>query len=542
MIVTVPQDDALYPTLGEGVCDWIEDHLCFGPGDLRGQPAAIDDEKRALIYSMYEVFPRTHPQAGRRRFKRCALSMPKGTAKTELVAWIAAAELHPSAPVRFAEWAYDKKARTWAPVGQSVTDPFVVLVAYTEEQSDELAYGALRAILLESKIGKDFDIGLERIMRKDGAGKAVSLAGSPNARDGARTTFQAFDETHRHTLPRLKQAHQTMMANLPKRKLADAWAMEITTAPEPGGGSIAEATMEYAQSIADGRITDAQLFFFHRQADPVLDWTVEEDVRTGVIEASGAAAGWRDIDAIVQLWKDPTTDRAYHERVYGNRLVKGGSQAFDVDRWKALAKPSPVKPGDLITVGFDGAMFFDSTAIVATHVETGHQWLAGLWERPALLPRESEWQVPAAEVDAVMTALFEQFTVWRLYADPPYWQSTIAKWEGQWGEERVVKWWTMRNRQMSAALENYLTAIADATVSHDGHPDMARHMGNARRKDLPQRDELGRPMFVIQKERPDSPHKMDAAMAGCLSYEARTHAVASGATAAAATAELQVWG
>ncbi len=55
MILTVPVDRAFYPTLGAQVCDWIEEHLVFGPGDLRGQPAILDDEKRALVYRLYEV-------------------------------------------------------------------------------------------------------------------------------------------------------------------------------------------------------------------------------------------------------------------------------------------------------------------------------------------------------------------------------------------------------------------------------------------------------------------------------------------------------
>ena len=58
----------------------------FGPGDLRGQPAKIDPEKRALIYRAYEVFPQDHPKAGRRRFRRVTLSLRKGLAKTELAA------------------------------------------------------------------------------------------------------------------------------------------------------------------------------------------------------------------------------------------------------------------------------------------------------------------------------------------------------------------------------------------------------------------------------------------------------------------------
>ena len=200
MILTVPNDTTRFPTLGPQVVDWMHAHLTYGPGDLRGEPLELDAEQQAFIWRFYELFPKGHPLAGRRRFRRCALSLAKGLRKTELGAFVAIAELHKDAPVRFNGW----RGRSAEPApGRGVTDPFIVLMAYSEEQSDELAFAAMRAILAESDIGDDFDLGLERIIRKTGDGKAVSLAGSPNARDGARTTFQLFDETHRMTLDRL---------------------------------------------------------------------------------------------------------------------------------------------------------------------------------------------------------------------------------------------------------------------------------------------------------------------------------------------------
>ena len=523
MILTVPQDAVLYPTLGPQVCDFIERNLVFGPGDLRGTPAVVDDETRGLIFRLYEVHPQGHPQAGRRRFKRCALSLPKGTAKTEKAAWIAACELHPEGPVRCVGW-----TKGGEPIGGPVTDPYIAMVAYTEEQSDELAYTALKVILEEGPLRHDFDIGLDRILRLKGDGVAQSLAGSPNARDGARTTFQHFDEVHRFVLPRLKDAHKTMQANIPKRKLADAWTLETTTAFEPGLGSVAEGTMEYARAVADGSIADSTLFFFHRYAGDEHDMQTAEGFREAVIEASGPSAAWRDIDAIVSLWQDPTSDRAYLERVYCNRLVRGSTQAFDPVRWRELVQPeSPVKPGDAITLGFDGAMFHDSTGLVATHVVSGYQWVPGAWEHPA---GPAPWQVPAEEVDALVESLFADFTVLRMYADPPYWQSWIAKWAGtDWGKERVLEWWTNRRKAMTYALNGFDTAIREGTLGHDGDTRLTRHIGNARRKDLPgERDEQGKALWLIQKERPDSPHKIDLAMAAVLSWEARTDAIAAG--------------
>lgn len=525
-VLIVPAlDREPWPTLGPQVCAWIEEFLVFGPGDLRGEPARLDVEKRGLIYRMYEVYPPRHEQAGRRRFKRCALSLRKGSAKTEFAAWIAACELHPDAPVR--SDGFDSRGE---PVGFGVTDPYIPMVAYTEEQSDELAYGALRVILEYSPLADDFDIGLGRILRRAGDGKAVALSSSPDARDGARTTFQLFDETHRFTLPRLKQAHRTMMANIPKRYIADAWSLETTTAPSPGENSVAEATMDYARQVADGKNTDSRLFFFHRQAGDSHDLTTDAGIRAAVLEASGPVAVWSDIDGIIEQWKDPTADRAYLERVWLNRLVQASEKAFDAERWRALAQEeSPVRDGDLITIGFDGGRWHDGTALVATHISTGYQWMPGLWEEPSTAGLRIEgWEVPEHEVEAAIAELFERYDVWRMYCDPPYWETHVSQWAGQYGEKRVIAWWTSRLKSTAFAVRAFAHAIQSGDLHHDGNPNLARHIGNAVRRMLGWRDDQGKPLWVIYKERPDSPHKIDAAMAAILSWEARNDALASG--------------
>ena len=378
-VLTIPVDKISYPSLGGLVCLWIQENLVHGPGDLRGMKVKLDREKRALIWRMYEIYPKGHPEEGRRRFKRVAISLRKGSAKTELSAFIAAAELHPNAPVRFNNW----DEETGLPIGKGVTDPYIPMVAYTEEQSDELAYGALRIILMYSEVADDFDIGLTRILRIGGDGKAVSLATAPDARDGERTTFQVFDETHRLNLPRLKSAHRTMLANIPKRYLADAWSLEITTAPAPGEGSVAEDTMEYARQVAGGAIKDSRLFFFHREASDSHDLTTPEGIRAAVIEASGPVAEWSDIDGICEQWRDPTADKAYLERVWLNRLVRASERAFDIVRWNELADPDYLPPdGALMTIGFDGGRWHDATSLVGTEVQTGFQCLLGLWKNP----------------------------------------------------------------------------------------------------------------------------------------------------------------
>lgn len=192
LVVPPFEADEPWPTLGPQVCDLIEERMVFGPGSLQGDPAVLDDDKRAAIYSMYEVYPKEHPLAGRRRYKRAGYCVRKGLAKTELMAWISQAELHPEGPVRCDGFdAYGE------PVGRPVKAPYIPLLSVTVEQVEELAYGALFYMVTEGPDADLFDATLDRIVRLSPSGradgKAIALSNSPGARDGARTTFQGFD-------------------------------------------------------------------------------------------------------------------------------------------------------------------------------------------------------------------------------------------------------------------------------------------------------------------------------------------------------------
>lgn len=528
-LVVPPFEEKPWPTLGPGVCDAIESALVFGPGDLLGQRAKLDDEQRALIYRAYEVHPKGDPREGKRRFQRVGVSLRKGLRKTEFAAWIAACELHHEAPVRCDGWR--KRGKGWEPVGRPVTDPYIPMLAYTEDQSEELGFGALYKILSHSNCEwvNDFDIGLERIMRIGGDGKAVALANAPDQADGDRTTFQHKDETHRWVLPRHKETDQVTKANLLKRPIADPWELSTTTMYAPGEQSVAEATHDFAKKIASGEVANPRLFFFHRQA--AESWNLDDPVERieAIKEASGIAVEWSDIEGIAAQWDDPDADRNYLERAWTNRPVKPEGKAFDADAWKALKRKTPYAPaaGSVITAGFDGSRYWDATALVACEVSTGYEWLVQIWARPDL-PPGVEWAVPLHEVDGAFDTLFRTFDVWRLYADPSKWQTFLSEAAGRYGDNRIVSWEPTRTIQQARALRAFSSAIRAGDLSHDGSSTLAAHIGNAWKRALRQRDEDGAPLWIIQKEREKSPHKIDAAQAACWAWWARIEALSQG--------------
>ncbi|MCF3939905.1 large terminase [Gordonia tangerina] len=536
MLLVVPgEDPEPWPTLGPQICDLIEDRAIYGPGSLQGEPYEIDPEFRAFIYRAFEVYPRGHEWAGRRRFKRVGLSVRKGLAKTEKQALIAFCELHPEGPTRFDGW--DAHGN---PVGRPVKSPYIPMLAVTVDQVEELAYGALKYIIEEGPDADLFDVTLERIVRLNergrADGKAVPLANSPGSRDGARTTLNCFDEPHRLYLPRQLKAHQTMDANLPKRPLDDPWSLYVGTAGQPGQGSVAEEIHVEALRIAEGKIERPDLFYLYRtDDDPDRDLSDKDERIRAIGEATGPIGefGPGQFDEIASKWDRPGADGPYLERVWLNRWRRQGDQAFDMKKIQpGLCRSGERLPkGEFVTLGFDGARFRDATAIVATGVESGLQELLGLWERPDD-DEVDEWEVDEDEVTAVVADAMTRFAVWKMYADPPHWTETVGSWAARW-PDRVEEWWTARTKPMAYTLREFREAIDSGSVTFGGgeksHNDLIRHLGNAGRKELKLADDEGKPLDVMQKQDGRADLKFDAAMAAALSWKACLDARKSGA-------------
>jgi len=545
-LIVPPLDEAPWPTLGPQVCSLIEERAVFGPGPLQGQPARLSVEKRAIIYRAYEVFPKGHVFAGRRRFKRVGWSVRKGLAKTEVLAWVAFAEVHPEAPVRC-----DGFDAYGSPVGRPVSAPYIPLLSYNKDQVEELAYGTLMYVVENSPDADMFDISKERVARIGPSGredgKVVPLAGSPNARDGARTTFQGFDEPHRLYLPRLHDAHNTMSANLPKLPSADAWSFYVGTAGEKGQGSIQEDLHTEAEAIARGEVSDPRIFYFHRDAGRVHrgekdasghDLATKDGLVAAIAEATGPEGeyGPGQFDDIAEQWFRPRADKSYLERVWLNLWLQSGRQAFDPVAVAALVSGSdPIPKGARVGVGFDGALFRDSTGFVVTDIDTGRQQVFAAWEKP--LDAGDEWEVDVSEVDSVVDQLMSTYKVFRLNGDPPHYVEQLAKWAGKY-PGIVEEYWTNRKRVMAYACRSYRDAISTGAVSFvddsrlaigSQHHDetyvemLLRHIGSAGRAHLNEHDDEGNRLWVLEKIHQD--RKFDLCMAAILSWEARLAAI-----------------
>jgi hypothetical protein len=134
-------------------------------------------------------------------------------------------------------------------------------------------------------------------------------------------------------------------------------------------------------------------------------------------------------------------------------------------------------------------------------------------------------------VDAVFYDASTRWNVLRTYGDPAAgWDNNLAEWSGRVGPKRVIFFYTdSRNLRGAANMSRaYAAGIRAGEVTNDGDGVFAAHIGNTYKREIRMVDDQGAPLWVMNKERHDSPNKIDLAMAGGLSWQARLDAIKAG--------------
>lgn len=523
---------------------WMEHFCVHGPGDVQGDPVAHTDEVAAFVADCYGL-----SDTGRLLYDSAFYSRPKGADKSGLAARLALYEA--LGPCRFAGFAvggevyrdpwglgFEYAYEPGEPMGRPVRVPYIRCMA-TEEGQTGNVYDAIHFNLTEGPLAEvpGINPGLTRTYLPDG-GEITPSTASGAAKDGGKETFVVFDETHLYDNPELHRMYAVVSRNLRKRKkIAGTWYLETTTMFAAAAESVAEATYTLAASIREGKARRQRLLFDHRWGE-CEDLSDEAALRIAIVEAFGEAMEWNDLDGIVDEFYDPRNSPADSRRYFLNAPSNAADAWLAEPEWAARYALAVVGDREPITLGFDGSRarsrgVTDATALIACRVSDGHLFEplpVSVWEQPAGPPGK-DWRVPVHEVLAAVDQCFARYNVVGFYADPAKWDNHTAAWGAKYLPRLKVKatrdhpidWWFTGGRLtlIVRMLERFHSAVIDSEMTHDGSYALTRHILNARRS--PTRSGL-----TIAKENPDSPRKIDAAVAAVLAYQARLDALAAG--------------
>ena len=512
-------------TLGWDFMDWCEEHLEIPHGEHVGNPWRFTREQGRFILWWYALDER-----GQFLYRRGTIRRSKGWGKDPLAAVIAMCEL--MGPCRFGGW----NSRSGEPLSIPSRPAWVSIGAVSEEQTRTTT--SLFSTLVKPKTIEKYSMQLgERVWRAYVEGSKQEcrpVASSFRSNEGARPTIFIMNETqHWVRGTKGKFMAEVIRRNLAKSPGGQARPLSLTNAHSPGEGSVAEDDYNSWRGQMDPEFQGVQDILYDC-VEPV----VPEDFRLNdlgllreAIKIAYGDATWIDIDRIVAEVLDPSMDPAEAKRFYLNLLVAGAGQWMDPSSWDAMFIPGfrPPEGGGSIALGFDGSKNFDSTALVATDMATGDQWVEGLWERNTFDP---DWEVPIAEVINCVDRVFARYDVVRFYCDPYYWEEEVADWCNRW-DGVAAGWYTGGHNKLKVAraLHGYRQAIYDGFCHHGGanHEAFRRHVLSAVTRPL-NGDAGDEGLHTISKQDSATYSQIDIAMAGMMSWEARNDAITAGWT------------
>lgn len=513
---------------------WNEANLVHGEGDALGEPVRHALFQRYITNRIYEYDPET----GRLLHDRVLILISKGNSKTEDMARLAIGEAGgPMAPLR---------------------SPRVTLSAASFAQANELL-GAATLSIEKGPLGPRFQKGLhllgDRILFPDARGGRITrIAAVGGTADGGKETCHIGDEIHEWKGDRKERVYVVKGKSLRKRRvprgicarcrgelaaiagssrvrhrsagvvdheplpISGSLQIGITTAgDDPTVVTDEPATLlgklyRHGVRVATGEIEDPGFLFLCWE--PSRDWNLEDpaQLRQAILEANPAAGGFLEIAGKVASYNDPTVPRHEFLRYDLGLWVPAPDSWFDLRVWQRRRHPKGLvqpPPGTPIALGFDGSKSRDSTAIEGCTLD-GHSFTVRGWERDKHSP--ADWTVPRTEVDEEMELAFETWDVRLLYYDPPRWEREGEDWAKRW-PGRVVAFDTAVYERFAPAVGHFHDGVMTGAITHDGNPDVARHIANAHTKET-------RWGLVIVKEHRDSPRRIDRAVARILAREA----------------------
>lgn len=522
-----PEFPGEFPTLGYEVLEWMSDMLAM-PDRADYEPFILTPEQANFILNYYRIDPLT----GKRTYRRAVWSRPKGSGKSPLMGAIGICEA--LAPVLFDGW--DANGR---PVGKpwaEVRTPLVQFAAVNEEQTRN-AFDPLLEMLRQGPVLDYYDIDPMETFVALPKGRIEYITAAATSKEGAKPVFAALDQTEGW----IRSNGGVNLAAVLRRNAGKIGGTTIETpnAYRPGMGSVSEATAEYHASIKEGRAREEGLLYDHREAPSDTDMADKDSLYKGLLHVYGDSAedngGWVDLGRIMQEIWDPATDPQDARQFYLNQVTHASDSWMSRPELMGAADSTVVVPdGERVVLGFDGSKGrsrgkADATALVGMSVDSKHLFTIKVWERSDADPQD--WSPNPAEVDAVVRETFQKFNVLGFYADPSGWTGQIAQWEADFGRRLRVKasrdapisaWPRGKDTKVSEHVEKLRQALVMREITWDGGSALMRHILNARRRST-------RTGYLLYKQFPDSPDKIDAAYAAVMAYKAYIDALSRGA-------------
>lgn len=361
-----------------------------------------------------------------------------------------------------------------------------------------------------------FNLGMEVQYAKGGLAEIHCVTSNPRALEGKRPSFIIANETQNWVeANRGHRMYGVMKGNLIKHK-DQCHMLVIANAPIPGEDSVSEKLIESFNDTIAGKADDRDLLYDSLEAPP--NAPLERDAIEKVITIIRGDSIWLDPETVASDFFDPLIPLSESRRKWYNQVVADSDAIYSPEQIKAAEIPAQLRPGDEITLGFDGGRTDDATALVAIRIKDRVAIPIRVWERPRGV---EDWIVPHDQVDSAVHDTFSRYKVKAFFADVSLWESFILGWSTDYGEVLEVRasanspiaWDMSSAKSTTQAHMRLVHALQHAKLRHNGDPILVQHIKNTRKRYNVHGMSFG-------KESRESSRKVDAYAATLLAFEA----------------------
>lgn len=409
-------------------------------------------------------------------------------------------------------------------VGKPHPSPSIIIAAVSETQAKTtLKQG--RWLFSKAMIAEfGLDVGQVAITALGGRADITVVSASFRSAEGRPTSF-AIENEVQHWVKGNNGVDlaETIDGNIAKGSYGLSRKLMISNAYEPGEDSVLERTREayfkseeYKAAHPSERV-GAGIYYDSLEADPGVPMTPSA-LREVLPEIRGDSV-WLDEESFLSSAMKTSRPVWQSKRMYLNQVVTSSDALFDPGDLRDCVDIIPLRRGEAIALGFDGARRRDSTALIACRVSDRKLFTLKVWEKP---DNDEHWRLESEVVDSEVQAAFNDYNVLAFYADVNLWESEINDWSDRFRDQLVVKASTLSTvgydmrgglKKTTLMNETLVAAVQQKSMKYDGDQTLTRHMLNVRRHT----NNFG---LSFRKESKDSPKKIDAYAATLLAFMA----------------------
>jgi hypothetical protein len=439
---------------------------------------------------------------GQATYHSAVLQRLKGWGKDPIAATMGAGSLF--GPTLFDHWEGDR------PIGRDNPNAWVQMVAVSQQQTQNTMKLFPSLISAEARKRYGIQIGKLNVWGMSDTRQIEAVTASVMAIEGGRPTLIVRNETQNWNSS--NGGHDMAGAiegNAAKsEKESPSRMLDICNAYRPGEDSVGQRQREAYESTLgeEAQFGDYGLLYDSLEAPPEAPLTL--DAAPSVVRSVRGDAVWLDAEGrIKKSIANPVNTPSESRRKWYNQITAAEDAWTEPAEFDPLAAPDEkVAAGEEIAMFLDCSKSDDATALVGVRMSDGHVFTMGMWQRPPG-KRGDGWLAPREEVDGVVHAAFERYSVVAFFGDPShtlddetmdrYWDPLFDKWhldfrhklrvwasgtKGGKGHSVMFDMSARDNaRSFASAVGFTLEEIKSASFTHDNDPRLRRHVLNARR-------------------------------------------------------------